>query len=517
MAAAAAAENLLKSGEVSAMIRQGFIASPRLSPTSSPPPTPPDAASAPAVPSPPRPSFPSPRTSSLFDMISQEGMPRRTPQRHQVSGEQKRLDLQERITGILAREGPGDVKLSVSSGDGLRIHMTTHRRVLTARSRFFAEKLAGIGGRPGRPVVVEICECDDAEVYVEAVELMYSGDLRRRLAGEDVEKVLGLLKVSVDIKFDEGVSACLDYLEAIPWSEYEEEKVVSNLGKLHIEQQSDLIKGVLQRVSVEPSTSMNANSIFLEIFDGILQSKDKKARKDMKALIAGLLREDVNERNMQYNKLDVSKETLYHLCHNCLDRLTLLLSEATSMSEGQGDRAALMGEVAREADNIQWLVDILINKRLANEFVALWADQTELCTRHSKIPCMYRFEISRITAQLCVAIGRGQILVPKDAKVSLLSTWLEALYEDFGWMKRPSRVSDKKMVEDGLCATILTLPMAEQQAILLRWFDCFLNKGDNCPNIQRAFEVWWRRAFVRQYAGDQDHSQLQIVASDNHT
>ena len=47
---------------------------------------------------------------------------------------------------------------------------------------------------------------------------------------------------------------------------------------------------------------------------------------------------------------------------------------------------------------------------------------------------MYRHEISRITAQLCVAIGRGQILVPKETRYSLLSTWLEALYEDYGWM-----------------------------------------------------------------------------------
>ncbi|KAB1223544.1 hypothetical protein CJ030_MR2G011231 [Morella rubra] len=72
-----------------------------------------------------------------------------------------------------------------------------------------------------------------------------------------------------------------------------------------------------------------------------------------------------------------------------------------------------MGEIAREADNMQWIVDILIDKKVGDEFVKLWADQKELAVLHSKIPTMYRHEISKITALLCVAIRRGHILVPK--------------------------------------------------------------------------------------------------------
>ncbi|GMI66199.1 hypothetical protein like AT5G60050 [Hibiscus trionum] len=170
-----------------------------------------------------------------------------------------------------------------------------------------------------------------------------------------------------------------------------------------------------------------------------------------------------------------------------------------------------MAEITREADNLQWIVDILIEKRMANDFVKLWADQRELAELHSKIPTMYRHEISRITAQACIAIGRGNILVPKESRFLLLSTWLDALYEDFGWMRRAYKSVDKKLVEDGLSRTILTLSLRQQQIILLNWFDRYLNKGDDCPNIQRAFEVWWRRAFIRQYTDVEDGSQLQIT------
>ncbi|XP_022730257.1 BTB/POZ domain-containing protein At5g60050 [Durio zibethinus] len=505
----------MASREVSTMIKQGFISDPTLSlsfspsrttsttttlsrlysPSSSPPPPPTEST---------RPS----QNPTLFEMMSEEHL------RDSKTIEESRKKTQTRVAKLLTELkicscnnwglGSGDVRLTVVSRDGYRVSMDVHRRVLIEKSRFFEEKLSQ-SRENGVSHTVEISECDDVEVYVETVVLMYYDDLKKRLIGENVNKVLALLKVSAAIMFDAGISSCLEYLEAVPWSEDEEEKVLSHLSQLELH---GSIAEVLQRVSSGPSTSARADDIFLKLLSGVLQAKDDKARREMKTLISRLLSEDSFEDD---NRLDVSKDTLYHLCHRCLSSLVLCLSEATGMDGSRRDRGVLMAEIAREADNLQWIVDILIDKRMANDFVKLWADQRELAELHSKIPTMYRHEISRITAQLCIAIGRGNILVPRDCRFSLLSTWLEALYEDFGWMRRASRSVDKKLVEDGLSQAILTLSLGQQQVILLNWFDRFLNKGDDCPNIQRAFEVWWRRAFIRQYTGVQDSSQLQIT------
>nr|GEZ22484.1 hypothetical protein [Tanacetum cinerariifolium] len=43
---------------------------------------------------------------------------------------------------------------------------------------------------------------------------------------------------------------------------------------------------------------------------------------------------------------------------------------------------------------------------------------------------------------------RGNALLPKEARVALLSTWLEALYDDFGWMEGSSRMGDRRLIED---------------------------------------------------------------------
>ncbi|GFZ20550.1 BTB/POZ domain-containing protein [Actinidia rufa] len=315
-----------------------------------------------------------------------------------------RIKLNERVSRVLEKApfrdpgkwgGFGDVRLAISVSDGFRVSMDVNRRVLADRSQFLAEKLRRQSTAVEADVEVKICDYDDVEGYVE--------------------------------------TACLEYLEAVPWSEEEEEKVISQY-QLH-----DSVSEVLKRVSAEPSTSSRADDIFLNLLIGVLQAKDDKARREMKALISRLLREDASSNlGNHINRLDGSKDALYHLCHGCLSSLALCLSEAMCVDESRQDQGILMSEIAQEADNMQWIVDILLHKTMGDEFVKLWADQKELANLHSKIPTMYRHEISRIAAQLCVAIGRGQILVPKDIRYSLLSTWLEALYDDLGWMRRAS-------------------------------------------------------------------------------
>lgn len=74
-----------------------------------------------------------------------------------------------------------------------------HRQILVAHSRFFSVKLSERWTKTqratGSPYIVEIADCDDVEVYIETLRLMYCKDLRKRLMKEDVPRVLGILKV----------------------------------------------------------------------------------------------------------------------------------------------------------------------------------------------------------------------------------------------------------------------------------------------------------------------------------
>ncbi|THG07442.1 hypothetical protein TEA_023984 [Camellia sinensis var. sinensis] len=71
------------------------------------------------------------------------------------------------------------------------------KQILVAHIRFFAVKLSDRWSKQQRtsnPYIVEIADCDDVEVYIEALSLMYCKDLRKKLMKEDVTRVLGILK-----------------------------------------------------------------------------------------------------------------------------------------------------------------------------------------------------------------------------------------------------------------------------------------------------------------------------------
>ncbi|XP_071703141.1 BTB/POZ domain-containing protein At1g63850-like [Rutidosis leptorrhynchoides] len=419
--------------------------------------------------------------------------------------------LQQRLSEMLSCRSPGnrfndpnssDVKLTLSSKDGFSVCLNVHRQILVVHSRFFADKLSNYRKQSGQqgpqlrglidnmnPYIVEIADCDDIEVYIESIRLMYCRDLRRKLMKDDVSRVLGILKVSAAIGFDAGVLSCLEYLEAVPWAEDEEEKVASLLSDLQLD---NVAAGeVLKRISFDVNSNSNDDNIqenqdiLLKLLNVVLEGTDEKARRDMKILVSKLLHENSS-------KNDLKKESLYSACEKCLSLLQDCFLKA---SKGDFQDVA---QIIRQSGNLHWLLDILIDRQISEDFLKLWASQTELSEAHSKVPAIHRYEISRVTSRLFVGIGKSQLLASKESKCLLLQTWLEPFYDDFNWMRRGSRGLDRNLIEEGLSNTILTLPLTWQQDIFMSWFDRFLNSGDDCPNIQKGFEIWWKRAFWRK-------------------
>lgn len=295
--------------------------------------------------------------------------------------------------------------------------------------------------------------------------------------------------------------SCLEYLEAAPWAEDEEEKVASLLSNLRFD--GAATGEVLKRVSMEVSNGEVAGNdseeVLLKLLHVVLEGKDEKAKRDMKGLVAKMLRENSSQS-------DIRKESLYTACDGCLQLLRkhFLLAAESELKD--------VAQIARQANNLHWLLDILIDRQIAEDFLISWASQSDMSDAHPRVPAVHRFEVSRVTARLFVAIGKGQLLASKDARCMLLQTWLVPFYDDFGWMRRASKGLDRHLIEDGLSNTILTLPLAWQQEIMIAWFDKFLASGEDCPNIQRGFEVWWRRAFWRRNGDQQQPRLLQITA-----
>ncbi|CAL5092637.1 unnamed protein product [Urochloa decumbens] len=395
---------------------------------------------------------------------------------------------QHKICVGFGRPETSDLTVMLYGKEGIAVRMGVHRDVLCRSSAFFAARLAG-GHGPPPPPCVEIHDCDDAEIYVETVGLMYCDEAKHRLLKQSVPRVLRIMKVAEVLGFHGCVKSCLDYLEAVPWVGEEEDNVVSSIR--HLQSKDYGVSPLLRRI-----TSDNLNSpgdTLANIMEMVLTSTDDRGRREMKALVLNLLKDSSHCTD---GSSDICSETLYSSCQRCLDRLHRLFTEASE----EDYSVSVTRRVTLETDNLLWLVEMLVTQRICDDFVAMWSSQTELAELHSRMQAASRHTVSFITARLFVGIGRGEMLPSKNTRLQLLQVWLQALIDDYSWLQCSCRSFDRKLVEDGIGQTILTLPLEDQRSMLLSWFGRFLKLGDNCPNLQRAFEVWWRRTFVRPYA-----------------
>lgn len=93
-----------------------------------------------------------------------------------------------------------DVTVVLYGKEGIAVRMSVHGDVLRRSSAFFAEKLSssssssGSGGH-GHGSCLEIHDCDDAEIYVETVGLMYCDEAKHKLLKQNVSRVLRIMKV----------------------------------------------------------------------------------------------------------------------------------------------------------------------------------------------------------------------------------------------------------------------------------------------------------------------------------
>ncbi|KOM45086.1 hypothetical protein LR48_Vigan06g039200 [Vigna angularis] len=391
--------------------------------------------------------------------------------------------------------GTCDIKLLLLGKQGFCVKLSVHKDVLKEKSSFFADKLSEQSGLS----CLQVDDCEDVEIYVETVGLMYCKEMKQRLMKQSVSRILRILKVAEFLGFSSCIQSCLEYLEAVPWNgEEEEEKVISTV--LRLQGDGIGVNPVLKRVS--PDTSNAPKDTLSHIVELVLKSNEERGRREMKSIVLKLLREN-NSLPSSAGSVDICNDMIYKSCRSCLDSLLCLFNQAAEpeFKEMPSDnKEPVVKHIALEADNLSWLLEILIDKQAAENFTVMWANHQELAALHGKLPIAFRYHVSCISGRLYVSIGRGEVLPSKNTRQLLLQTWLQPLINDYNWLQHGCRTFDRKLVEEGIGRTILTLPLEDQQSILLSWVGSFLKTGDGCPNLQRAFEVWWRRTFIRPYA-----------------
>ena len=295
--------------------------------------------------------------------------------------------------------------------------------------------------------------------------------------------------------FNRGIKSCLVYIEAVPWSENEEEKLKNLFARLTFDE--EISQDILARL--RPYSWKSSDDLTVQLIQSVTSSTNNGARKDMQSLVNGLL----SKSSVYQDSSGLNKESLYQICYSCLESLVDLFEGAIESTDHTGQAVVLRGSrplierVSSQTENLNWLLDILVNNDMAEEFVELWAKHDRPIRMHEQASPMIRYELSRISACVFIVLGKGKVQCRGDIRSLLFQGWFSTMLLDFGWLQRCSKGLDIRSLEENLGRGLLTLPLRQQQSLFEEWFQFYATKGAECPNLIRAFQVWWRRSFIR--------------------
>lgn len=100
--------------------------------------------------------------------------------------------LPRKVAIEFGEPGTSDMKVVLLGKQGFCVKLSVHKKVLVENSSYFADKLSG---EESDLSCLEIDDCDDVEIYVETVGLMYCKEMKQRLIKQSVSRVLRIIKV----------------------------------------------------------------------------------------------------------------------------------------------------------------------------------------------------------------------------------------------------------------------------------------------------------------------------------
>ncbi|CAL1379797.1 unnamed protein product [Linum trigynum] len=411
-----------------------------------------------------------------------------------------RLNLRGRRGGTLVLEMSSDVLMANSEVLGALV--AEYRKGAHKVNRIYSN---GNGGRRSRSMKVCRIEVPDVEnigVFRDTIELMFEDDITSKLLKHGAYRAISILEVSADLKFSRGALSCLNYLGAVPWTEEEEEKL-RRIMTIHKFDET-ATRDILDRLYIQEPSEDSQWSLTKQLLWSITTCTDPSARNELKSLVKGLV-----SKSSVYDKQQpaLNKADVYVICQSCLDSLACLFDEASSSQPNTDTGLAkkstpaaarsLVERIAMQVDNVNWLLEILLEWQMAEEFVDMWGNQEELRKLHEGASPLFRYELSRVSAALFIAMGTRRLHCQFESRSMLFKTWFCPMLQDFGWIKRCKKGLDLKVLEEAIGQSLLTLPLAMQHELFMEWFSYFSKHGNDCINLGKAFQMWWRRSFLR--------------------
>ncbi|KAK7404438.1 hypothetical protein VNO78_05337 [Psophocarpus tetragonolobus] len=380
---------------------------------------------------------------------------------------------------------------SVSNSE---VDVYVHSEILRQSKYFSAllsERWMGKGkGKGGEVLRVNLGVAGSMEWHVRVLELMYTKDFAGAVSG--ASRAVDLLGVALELLFEECVRWCVEYLEAVPWTEEEEKRVVRIIPFLREEESKELV------ARVWPSGEESCEAMLQGLVWSAMNSYGNTAF--VKAFVGKILR-DVSSR-------ETAKRVLEKAFARSLKTVKESLEDYSSPvfrgdhNETEAIQRLNLHKASTNGKHLLWLVERMIELRVADMAVMEWSQQHGFTADLQRafrddawrniVPGLPAV-ILRCTSRLANAVSSGTILASRHVRRKLVEHWLPVLIVCKDNVS-PTNKSFYLELEETFLLIISTLPMSDAQQLLQSCL-CFSTRNvEDCPHLVTAFNTWFRRA-----------------------
>ena len=250
--------------------------------------------------------------------------------------------------------------------------------------------------------------------HLTVLQLLYSSDLSSSI--DSASTALDLLPIALELLFEDCVKSCVNFLESVPWSEEEEQRVLNLIPFL----KEDETKELLARVLPLPGAQ---NDTCEEMLHGLVLSAihTYPNMAFVKAFVAKLLR-DFSSRESAKRVLERAFETSLKVVKESLEEYSSPDFRGDH-NETEAIQRLNLHTAMTNGKHLLWLVERMIELRVADNAVKAWSEQASFTADLQRafrddawrniVPGLPAV-VLRCTSKLANAVAAGTILATRQ-------------------------------------------------------------------------------------------------------
>ncbi|KAA8545972.1 hypothetical protein F0562_020577 [Nyssa sinensis] len=247
--------------------------------------------------------------------------------------------------------------------------------------------------------------------HLTVLRLLYTSDFSSAI--DSAAAALSILPVALELLFEDCVTACVQFLEAVPWSEEEERRVLSLIPFLRDDESRELL------VRVSPAKNDSCEEMLHGLILTAIHNHPNMAF--AKAFVAKLLR-DFSSRESAGRVLDRAFETSLKIVKESLEEYSSPDFRGDH-NETEAIQRLNLHTAMTNGRHLLWLVERMIELRVADKAVKEWSNQASFTADLQRafrddawrniVPGLPAV-VLRCTCKLANAVAAGTILAARQ-------------------------------------------------------------------------------------------------------